>query len=60
MARTLTLCATVSASIAWGFVELFALQRARYQAWRGRGHSTLASPGIPQARSARKRGRFLV
>ncbi len=29
-------------------------------AWRGRGHAALASPGIPQARSARKRGRFLL
>jgi hypothetical protein len=24
-------------SVAWGVVELFALQRSRYQAWRLRG-----------------------
>jgi hypothetical protein len=60
MSRALTRLGMISASMAWGFMELFALQRARYQAWRERGHAALASPGIPQARSARKRGRFLL
>ncbi len=52
------MCGMVGGSLAWGMVELFALQRSRYQAWRGRGHAALASPGMPQARSARRRGRF--
>ena len=60
MSRALTHLGMISATLAWGFVELFALQRSRYQAWRGRAHAALASPGIPQARSARRRGRFLL
>ena len=58
LSRILALCGMVGGSLAWGMVELFALQRSRFQAWRGRDHVALASPGMPQARSARRRGRF--
>lgn len=29
-------CGALACALAWGFVELLALQRSRYQLWRGR------------------------
>ncbi|EER59847.1 hypothetical protein AcdelDRAFT_2573 [Acidovorax delafieldii 2AN] len=40
--RWLMLCSMVACGIAWGVAELFALQRARYHAWRERHHAALS------------------
>ena len=34
--RRATLCALLGCTLAWGLVELLALQRARWQLWRER------------------------
>ncbi|MBB6561582.1 hypothetical protein HNP48_004276 [Acidovorax soli] len=41
--RTVALFGLMGCAVAFGLVELFALQRSRYQAWRGRHshHSAL-------------------
>ena len=39
--RWLMLCGLVGCGMAWGLVELFALQRARYHAWRDRQQTAL-------------------
>jgi hypothetical protein len=40
-ARWLMLCGLVGCALAWGAVEFFALQRARYHAWRDRQQTAL-------------------
>lgn len=39
--RWLMLCGLVGCGMAWGMVEFFALQRARYHAWRDRQQTAL-------------------
>lgn len=39
--RWLMLCGLVGCGMAWGLVEFFALQRARYHAWRDRQQTAL-------------------
>lgn len=39
--RTVTLFGLMGCAMAWGLVELFALQRSRYHAWRERHHTAL-------------------
>ncbi|MBP3979575.1 MAG: hypothetical protein KKG12_14920 [Gammaproteobacteria bacterium] len=39
--RRLMLCGLVGCGMAWGMVEFFALQRARYHAWRDRQQTAL-------------------
>lgn len=34
--RLAALCGTLGCALAWGLVELLALQRSRYHLWRGR------------------------
>lgn len=36
------LCGMVACGMAWGVAEFFALQRARYHAWRERHHTALS------------------
>lgn len=38
--RMLMVYGMLACGIAWGLVELFALQRSRYNAWRERRHFT--------------------
>lgn len=42
--RTAALFGLMGCAVAWGLVELFALQRSRYHAWRGRHHH----PALPR------------
>lgn len=42
--RTVALFGLVGCAMAFGLVELFALQRSRYQAWRGRHNHHPALP----------------
>ncbi len=42
--RTATLFGLMGCAVAWGLVELFALQRSRYHAWRERHHH----PALPR------------
>ncbi|MBV7541221.1 hypothetical protein [Acidovorax sp. sic0104] len=37
--RLAVLCGTLGCAIAWGLVELLALQRSRYHLWRERHHT---------------------
>lgn len=37
--RLAVLCGTLGCAVAWGLVELLALQRSRYQLWRDRHHA---------------------
>ncbi|CAN7329125.1 hypothetical protein LJR118_001834 [Acidovorax sp. LjRoot118] len=39
--RTVALFGIMGCAMAWGLVELFALQRSRYHAWRERQHTAL-------------------
>ena len=39
--RWLMLCGLVGCGMAWGVAEFFALQRARYHAWRDRQQTAL-------------------
>lgn len=40
--RLAVLCGTLGCALAWGLVELLALQRSRYQLWRARHHAPAA------------------
>lgn len=42
--RTVALFGLMGCAVAFGLVELFALQRSRYQAWRGRHNHPTALP----------------
>lgn len=39
--RTVALFGIMGCAVVWGLVELFALQRSRYHAWRERQHTAL-------------------
>lgn len=38
--RLAVLCGTLGCAVAWGLVELLALQRSRFQLWRERQHAS--------------------
>ena len=39
--RKLMLCGLIGSAVAWGVMEFFALQRARYHVWRHRQQAVL-------------------